>query len=235
MATVKSLLPKLDKSSKPKMYPYALHWTAVTDYCEDFEAKLIDWHRRKCDSAVICREGGPGHDEHLHYHSIGTFKTKQQAGVRRMCETFYKKIVMEWGPNAVVVREAKVLAGAMWYIFKDKPIEDVYHYHGWRMTWMQELIAKNLKKMPHCQLLKDQYILTPKTARNMIIAYAKARNIMLCGRDTFRDCLKTMSREGYSVVAVWPKITVVYAEVMLQMGNETAFDELFETAFIGFS
>jgi len=223
---------QLDLSSKTRYYGYFITWTPVTEFCDDFPGLLAKWHVKKCDMALLVSEGGPGTDKHLHYHSIGMFKNKQGAGVKRMCETLYGKFNMEVERSTIKVEEITELYGLFWYLTKDlegPPILII----GWQMSWIKQKCLENLKKMPHKMLLKDQAVLTPKTAVPLIIEYANRKGLLLDSKLSFRDCLKQMSKDKWRLVAIWPKITIICAEVLMQCGNDYMFDQVFDSAFFG--
>lgn len=208
-------------------------FTCVDTFCEEFEEKLASWHARKCDSVLLVREGADGSDTHLHYHSVAAFKNKQAAGVSRQAETFYKKLGMEWDKRrSVVVKKVCDLFGALHYLMKAQPAGRApLMVKGWKLSWIKEMSLKSLKKMPHAQLLKDQYILSPKTATNMILEFANRKGLPITGRESFRGVIKEMIADHYRVSSIWPKITIIYAEVLMECGNHSGFDQVFDNAF----
>ncbi len=223
----------LDIHSTAGHTPFFITWTAVGEYAEDFEKKLCDWHSKKCDTALVVSEGGPGEVEHLHYHSLGVFRDGRANGIKRQCDTLYKKLNMEMGKNTVKVKSVPEIVGLFHYLTKDLKDDPPLMIKGWRMSWIKAQCLANLKKMPHKMLLQDQYTLTPKTAVNIIIQYAKRKGLVLVDRLSFRDCLKSMVRDHYRVNGIWGKITIICAEVLMECGNDSMFDAVFDHAFFG--
>ncbi len=224
----------IDTHAQTGYTPFFITFTAVSEYSDGFEDALKSWHSKKCDQVLLVREGGVG-DQHLHYHSVGTFRAKQAVGVTRQCETFYKKQNMQWTKGvSVKVKAVSDLIGLFWYLTKDFLTEDnpdPLLTKGWKMSWIKQKCLDNLKKMPHKMLLKDQYSLTPKTATNMILEYSRRKSLPITGKESFKSVLKSMIKDHYRVNAIWPKITIIYAEVMIECGDDSGFDSVFESAF----
>ncbi len=223
----------IDIHSQDKFHPYYLTWTAVDEFSENWESELASWHNKKCDMFLLVREGGPGLPEHLHYHSIGTFRPKTAGGVTRNAETFYKSQKMECGKKTVDVKSVKEMIGLFHYLTKDLEGPPL-GLKGWKMSWIKKQCLNNLKKMPHKMLLKNQYMLSKKTAVNIIIEYAKIKSLPLVDKNSFRDCLKAMGKDHYRVTGIWGQITVICAEVLLECGHDAMFDQLFDAAFFQF-
>ncbi len=222
----------LDIHDQPSFYPFFITFTSGDPFPESFVADLSAWHVKKCDCCLLVSEGGPGKDKHLHFHSVGTWKTTNPSNVTRACKTLYKKHKIEWTKNCVRVKTVPELIGMFHYLLKEVSDSDVpLLLMGWKMSWIREKLKANLKKMPHTMLLKDEYFLTPKTATAMLLKYADVHSLRITCIEAFKSLIKRMMIDKYRFANVRWKI--LYVEVSIAHGNSGPLDDFLESELFG--
>lgn len=191
--------------------------TSMGDFPSDFELALAHWHKKKCESCLLIREGGPGEDEHLHYHSVGTWKTKHAGNVTRGCATFYSKFNLAFTDRSVVVKKVTDLIGSWHYLRKSLDGRVPLLVMGWSMSWIKEQCVANVHKIPNKVLMKDKHCLSTRTATARCMEYAKAQGMVLSGKDSFATLICEMAAEGYQFEAV--KLKWLYCQCMSLTGD----------------
>jgi len=217
-----------DQSARTNFY---ITFTSSEPFPDSFGTALAKWHARKCDSCLLVTEGGPGTDKHLHFHSVGSWKTSNTSNVTAACKTLYKKHKIEWSKNAVRVKSVPELYGLFHYLMKDVSEGEPLMILGWKLSWIKEKILANLKKMPHSMLLKSQYTLSPKTQCAIVCKYAECQGLQITCKDSFKSVCIRMVKDKYDFTNVRWK--ALYAHVLVHFGNDHAFDDMMESELFG--
>jgi len=207
-----------------KRTSFCITFTTGGEFPPAWEAALAAWHVKKCDQALVVREGGPEEEEHLHYHSVGTFKTSKASNIKSMCETLYKKHDVAYDKPSVVVKTTTDLIGMFHYLLKDQVDDQPVLLLGWKMSWIKEQCLSNLKKIPHKVLMKNKYVLKTSTATAVVMEYAKRKSLILTGKDSFATLVCEMARDGYQFEAV--KLKWLYCQCMSLTGDDHAMRSL---------
>ncbi len=190
------------------------------EFPPEFEAALIAFHVKKCDSAIVVKEGGPGEDKNIHYHSVGTFKSSKTANVTNQCKTLYSKLNIDFERRTVQVKKVSVLVGVFSYLLKEMGDGCPLLTMGWQLSWIKEQVIANVARILYKVLMKNKHCLTAKTATAMIIEYAKAKSLVLDCKLSFAEVCCEMAEDGYQFEAV--KVEWMYCQVMSMLGHRGA-------------
>lgn len=211
---------KVDVHHQSDRTAMCLTFTCSGDFPVIWERNLASWHAKKCDSSLIVREGGEDEEEHLHYHSVGTFKTSNPSNLSKACEVLYRKNNLDWVKGvSVCVKKCTDLIG--WWYYLLKSVEgDVLQIMGWKMSFIKEQMKMNVSKIPFKILMKDKYVLRTKSATARCMAYAKAIAHVVSGKDSFASLICIMAEDGYQFEQV--KMKWLYCQMMSLMGDQRA-------------
>lgn len=186
---------------------------------------LIQFHRAEGPFALLISELRPG-DSVMHFHSVFQAKAMQAAKVRIKVELCLRRAGVEITRSVTVkVKQCTDLIG--WFHYCTKDASYVRHYiKGWEMSWIKEQCLANIKKIPNAVLLKDKHHITAKGATARILAYAKAQGTPITGKESFKDIVCLMAREGYEFQNV--KIKWCYSQVMAMCGCDRAMRSMLD-------
>ncbi len=213
------------------MYPYLLTLTSSDGFSSVQEGQILHWCRTHTDKCMLVREL---HDSgKAHYHALVCTDTKLAQGVTRKLETLYRLMNIEFTPCVSInVKKVTDLVGAMHYLSKDIPVsENPLLCTGWRYSWIKSECLGNIKKIPHCVLKKDQYMVQNSSSVQLIIRYANAGGFPLCGKQSFITVTTEMQGVGYQFEKIKPKW--LYAQVMAMVGHKDLARRVWEDALFG--
>ncbi len=195
------------------------------------EGQIVTWHKNHSDKCLLTREY---HDSgKAHYHSILCTPTKLAQGVTRQLEVLYRSMNIEFVVKvSIVVKKVTDLVGAMHYLSKDIPLRGKpLCCHGWSYSWIKKECLVNIKKIPHCMLRKDQYMVQNSSSVQLIIRYAHAGGFPLCGKESFISVTTEMQAVGYQFEKIKPKW--LYAQVMAMVGHKNLARQVWADALFG--
>ncbi len=215
----------------PEYYNYALTLTTSSPGFDDDEVFAIrDWCKHNSDACFLVEEVS----SHRHLHAAFRCTQKTTVQVTRKLAKLYEKLNLPWVAKvSCKVRRATVLVGWFHYLRKEMKKDEPLLLTGWKMTWIAEQCAANLKKIPHKVLLKHDYQVSTKNGTAMVIEYAKRKNLPLCDKYTFADVLTDMAADSYTFESV--RIKWLFCQVMARCGERKYMKShiLNELSFIG--
>jgi len=199
-------------------YSYAITFTTSTPGFDDEQVQAIRlWCKNNSDACMLVEETAA--TRHLHAAFRCTQKTTVQ--VSRKLARLYESLNLPWVPKvSCKVRKMTKLIGWFHYLKKDLGDAEPLLLTGWKMTWITEQCAANLKLIPRKVLLKKDYQVTTKTGTALVIEYASRNNLPLCDKYTFADVITAMAADSYTFEGV--KVKWLFCQVMARCG-ETRF------------
>lgn len=201
-----------------KTNAYFATLTSSTDFTDDHEQAIIEFHRQ-FDSVFLVVENHA--DGKPHYHAVFRDpRNKQTAKVTLKYERFYAANEIEYTKGiSVIVKRVSELIGTFHYLSKDLPPDQPpLLIRGWRMSWIKETCLKNLKKMPHKMLMGDSAVVKPACAVDLCCQFAKRANILVDSKFTFGHLIKAMIKDGYLFHNV--KLKILFVHVMARLGHD---------------
>ncbi len=187
--------------------------TSAPGFDDDQVIQICDWARLRSDSCMIVEET----TTHRHLHGVFRVTQKQTGQVTLLFERLYKKMELPWVRGvSVKVKKTVELIGWFHYMLKDQTGPPLV-LTGWQMTWIQEQCAAAVKKIPHKVLEHEQVVLSTRTAVPLIIAFAKANNLMLCDKCSFIEVVLAMEADKYNFQNIKKKS--VFCECMTRCGQ----------------
>ncbi len=194
---------------------YAITFTTRTPGFDDSEVAAIrDWCKNNSDACMLVEEVAA--TRHLHAAFRCTQKTTVQ--VSRKLSRLYDSLNILWVPKvSCKVRKMTELIGWFHYLKKDLGDAAPLLLTGWKMTWITEQCAANVKKIPRKMLLKHDYQVTSRNGTALVIEYAAANNYPLCDKYSFADVIAQMTADSYTFESV--KIKWLFCQVMARCGH----------------
>lgn len=216
-------LQGMDMDAARKAFPYTVALTCRDGMSDEHVDLFVTWHQHDpyFHQCLLVKEISDAGLPHL--HALIDVLVKQTGGVTRKYERFYKQnhIPFEKGVSICVKRQTD-RHGAVHYLIKDfaETGSDFLVKRAWKETWLQK-IMKDLKRVPHWVLEKNQLMITKKNGVVRCLQFAKAHNMKLVGRMCFIDLCVAMCRDDYIFSNCSPEW--LYCEVMLRMGYDAPF------------
>lgn len=195
------------------------------DLTEPQEKALVEFHRQEGDFAFLVSELRPG-DNVKHYHSVFQSRTTNAATTRKKIERRLVAADLEIEVKVTVkVKTCSDLIGWFHYLTKDTDYVRLL-IKGWQMTWIKEQCLANVRKIPHSVLLKSKHHITSKGATARILAYAKAKDWPITGKESFKQIVCQMASEGYEFQNI--KVKWCFAQCLAMSGNHKAMCSLID-------
>ncbi len=208
--------PKVDFHLPKGTFAYAVTISPKDDYDEKDQKVIIEWHSR-FEQVLLVSEVRP-QDGVKHYHSLVVSQVRKAQALTRQLERLYSKSAMEFVKGVTFkVKSCKEPVGWFQYLMKDLKDDKPLGLKGFKMSWIKDLVLANLKKMPHRLLLKDAYMVSPKTATRVILEFAKRKSLIVNDKFSFADVVGAMMAEGYQFDSV--RFKWAYAQCMAQVGD----------------
>ncbi len=189
---------------------------------------LTDYFQKRFEKVVMNVE--PHKSGDLHLHAYCESKVKSVCSVRKHVVRFLETLHIDIGPRTCVVKKADL--GVVNYVIKEVSDEKpVTLCQGWSIESLLENRRLALKDLSSKKIRGTHRTISNDDAVPLIIKFAKDTNTTITDKESFKDVIKHMVREGWSIARL--KIGVVYAEVMTVCGDDHALDDYLEMQMCG--
>lgn len=164
-----------------------------------------------------------------HMHAYAETKVTRSA-VRTHLSRHLLTIGVDSGAKALNVKCADV--GARQYVVKevteDKPVTMC---QGWSIEQLLAERREALKKLSRKEIMGTYKVVTQDEAVPLMLKFAKSHSIAVTDKTSFIQLGKAMMKAKFSFSRV--KVQSLYAEVMIQLGDEHPAEDWWENALIG--
>ncbi len=204
-------------------FGYMLIFTSANDFNEAQEDQIVQWHRRRCENALLVRELHT--DGRKHYHStILVLKPKTSGGVSRQLATLYKSMGIDVVARVTYqVKSTSDQIGSFHYLLKDQADREPLLIMGWQLTWIKAQCVSNVKKIPRKMLMQDRVVLNAANAIPYCLKFAEAAGVGITGKESFKTLVRLMVKDGYSFDKC--NLPWLYAQLMCIAGDDRVLDQ----------
>lgn len=188
---------------------------------------LKDYFDKRFDAVVVNVET---HKSGL-YHLHGYVETKvTRAAVRNHLSKYLKDVGHTVGPKTLNVKSAD--AGARQYVVKDVTEDQpVTLCKGWSIESLLAERREALKKLSRKEVMGNWKVIGQDEAVPLMLKFAASHSMIITDKHSFIKLGIEMMREKYDFSRV--KMSALYAQVMVQMGDDHAAEDWFENQLIG--
>ncbi len=165
----------------------------------------------------------------LHCHAFSETLV-QRAGVRAHIARFLVGLGIVVGPKTLKVQQADL--NARQYVVKDvTPEKPVTLCQGWSIEDLLEERRQAIKKLSRKEIMGNWKVITQDEAIPLMLKFAASHTIAITDKHSFIQLGIAMMKEKFDFSRV--KLPALYAQVMVQMGDNHAADDWFENQLIG--
>ncbi len=190
-------------------------------------ASLREYFQSRFDKVVVNVEPHKSGLWHIHaYAECGVTR----GAVRKHLAHHLGSLGIDSGAKALNVKTADT--GARQYVVKevtsDRPVTLC---RGWSIETLLAERREALKKLSRKEVMGNWKVISQDEAVPLMLAFAKSSQLAVTDKQSFIDLGKAMMKEKYSFSRL--KMSCVYGEVMIQLGNDHAAQDWFEMQLIG--
>ena len=165
-----------------------------------------------------------------HMHAYVECKVSRAAVRNHLVKFLEKDLGIEVGPKTCNVKKAD--DGARQYVVKDVTADEpVTLCQGWSIEGLLEERRQALKKLSRKEVMGNWKVISQDEAVPLLLKFALSSQIAVTDRTSFKQLCIAMMREKFSFSRL--KMSSVYAEVMVQLGDDRLADDWLEMQLCG--
>lgn len=175
---------------------------------------------------MVNEHGESGGNSHV--EAICKLPTQSTNNVTRRFHRLYQQMGLELTHQAIRVKKASHLVGALIYTAKElKTTGKLMVIKGWTQTWIDKQIKENVSDIPYKMLKGMGHRLTQQVAGATMYEYAKAHNMQVTSKQEYSSVAKLMAKDRYLFGTL--RHIGVYQDVSSLFGSGEAVENVIDS------
>lgn len=184
---------------------------SVKELTDEFRQKWITWASNQTAACVVEEFGRNGGHPHLEMIiATSCDRSNIQRQIRTKIGEFTNIECVTKYP-----KDAKNVAWCAKYGRKENG-HIVLHEHGWDWKRIEIIGADDLKRVRDYKVNKNMRVLSTNNCQAIIMEYAKTKGLSIGCKESFKDVLEKMAKEGYQFQNV-RGISCIWGQVELML------------------